>query len=105
MVVAGVGMLVRPSLMPIWAFVGGMAQGASLVVALALIAMRGRSASETVLLSGFAQSIGYLIASAGPLLFGALYQATGGYVVSLGVMTAVALVQCVAAVLAGRVDR
>lgn len=105
MVVAGVGMLVRPSLMPVWAFVGGVAQGASLVVALALIAMRGRSASETVLLSGFAQSIGYLIASAGPLLFGALYQATGGYVVSLGVMTAVALVQCVAAVLAGRVDR
>lgn len=105
MVVAGIGMLACPSLMPVWAFVGGVAQGASLVVALALIAMRGRNAAETVLLSGFAQSIGYLIASAGPLLFGALYQATGGYAVSLGVMTVVALVQCVAAVLAGRAGR
>lgn len=86
------------------AFIGGIGQGASLVVALALIAMRGRTAAETVRLSGFAQSIGYLIASLGPLLFGALYQLTGAYVVSLTVMTAIAVAQCVVAVLAGHDD-
>ena len=104
MVVAGVGMLALPVGMPLWAFIGGIGQGASLVVALALIAMRGRTAAETVRLSGFAQSIGYLIASLGPLLFGALYQLTGAYVVSLTVMTAIAVVQCVVAVLAGHDD-
>ena len=104
MVVAGVGMLALPAGMPLWAFIGGIGQGASLVVALALIAMRGRTAAETVRLSGFAQSIGYLIASLGPLLFGALYQLTGAYVVSLTVMTAIAVVQCVVAVLAGHDD-
>ena len=40
MFVAGLGMLLLPHLMPVWAFVGGCAQGASLVVALALIADR-----------------------------------------------------------------
>lgn len=104
MVVAGVGMLALPAGMPLWAFIGGIGQGASLVVALALIAMRGRTAAETVRLSGFAQSIGYLIASLGPLLFGALYQLTGAYVVSLTVMTAIAVAQCVVAVLAGHDD-
>ena len=104
MVVAGVGMLALPAGMPLWAFIGGIGQGASLVVALALIAMRGRTAAETVRLSGFAQSIGYLIASLGPLLFGALYQLTGAYVASLTVMTAIAVVQCVVAVLAGHDD-
>ena len=49
-----------------------------LVVALALIALRGRDSAETVVLSGVAQSFGYLIASLGPLMFGVLVQATGG---------------------------
>ena len=67
MLIAGLGMLLLPHLMPVWAFVGGCAQGASLVVALALIALRGRDSAETVVLSGVAQSFGYLIASLGRL--------------------------------------
>lgn len=104
MVIAGIGMMVAPVAMPVWAFIGGAGQGASLVVALALIAMRGRSASDTVRLSGLAQSAGYLIASMGPLLFGVLCQLTGGYTVSLVVMTAIAVAQCAVAMLVGRSD-
>ena len=48
MLIAGLGMLLLPHLMPVWAFVGGCAQGASLVVALALIALRGHDSAETV---------------------------------------------------------
>ena len=104
MLVSGLVMLLAPHLMPVWAFVGGCAQGASLVVALALIAMRGRSGAETVVLSGVAQAIGYLIASFGPLLFGVLVEATGGRQVSLTVFTFIAFLQCVVAVLAGKPD-
>lgn len=104
MVIAGIGMMVAPVAMPVWAFIGGAGQGASLVVALALIAMRGRSASDTVRLSGLAQSVGYLIASMGPLLFGVLCQLTGGYTVSLAVMTAIAVAQCAVAMLVGQSD-
>lgn len=43
MLIAGLGMLLLPHLMPVWAFVGGCAQGASLVVALA----RSRCAAVT----------------------------------------------------------
>ena len=102
MLIAGLGMLLLPHLMPVWAFVGGCAQGASLVVALALIALRGRDSAETVVLSGVAQSFGYLIASLGPLMFGVLVQATGGHHVPLMVFTFVAFLQCVVAVVVGR---
>ena len=102
MLIAGLGMLLLPHLMPVWAFVGGCAQGASLVVALALIALRGCDSAETVVLSGVAQSFGYLIASLGPLMFGVLVQATGGHHVPLMVFTFVAFLQCVVAVIVGR---
>lgn len=102
MFIAGLGMLLLPHLMPVWAFVGGCAQGTSLVVALALIALRGRDSAETVVLSGVAQSFGYLIASLGPLMFGVLVQATGGHHVPLMVFTFVAFLQCVVAVIVGR---
>lgn len=102
MLIAGLGMLLLPHLMPVWAFVGGCAQGASLVVALALIALRGRDSAETVVLSGVAQSFGYLIASLGPLMFGVLVQAAGGHHVPLMVFTFVAFLQCVVAVIVGR---
>ena len=42
-------MLLLPHLMPVWAFVGGCAQGASLVVALALIALRDFKNPQAVL--------------------------------------------------------
>lgn len=104
MLISGLGMLLLPRVMPVWALIGGCAQGASLVVALALIALRGHDGAETVALSGIVQSLGYLIASLGPLMFGMLAQLTGGYRMSLVVFTATAFLQCVVAVLAGRPD-
>ena len=83
MLVAGLGMLVFPQAMIVWSLIGGCAQGSALVVALALIAMRGQGGAETVVLSGIAQSFGYLIASLGPLVFGVLMQLTGGRQVSI----------------------
>ena len=54
-----------------------------LVNMLTLIALRSRTPQGTLALSAFAQSAGYLIASAGPVLFGVIHDWTGGWTWSL----------------------
>ncbi|MDJ0333983.1 MFS transporter [Salinibacterium sp. G-O1] len=49
-------------------------------VCLVLINLRSRTMNGAVALSGFVQGVGYSIASLGPLLFGVLREATGGWV-------------------------
>ncbi|MBT1163280.1 MFS transporter [Bifidobacterium felsineum] len=102
MVIAGFGWLSAPQYSLLWSVIGGVGQGASLVVALTLIALRGRNPQDTVALSGLAQSLGYLIASLGPLTFGSLAELSGGWVAPLTLFIAFAIGQCVVAVLAGK---
>ncbi|PJM73862.1 MFS transporter [Bifidobacterium primatium] len=102
MVVAGLGWMLAPGLSLLWSVIGGMGQGAALVVALTLISLRGRTSAETVALSGMAQSIGYLLASVGPLAFGTMAELSGGWTMPLVLFTAFAAAQCVVAMLAGR---
>lgn len=49
-----------------------------------------------------AQCIGYLIASAGPFLFGVLHQLTAGWSVSLITLLGAVVTQAVLGVVAGR---
>ena len=102
MVVAGAGWMLTPGLSLLWSVIGGVGQGAALVVALTLISLRGHTPAETVALSGMAQSVGYLLASVGPLAFGALAELTGGWAAPLIVFTALAVTQCAVSLLAGR---
>jgi CP family cyanate transporter-like MFS transporter len=69
---------------------------------LTMIGMRSRSGPGVVRLSAFAQSTGYLISIPGPILVGALNQATGGWGVPLALMIALAAPQLLCGVLAGR---
>ncbi|WP_376863144.1 MFS transporter [Bifidobacterium leontopitheci] len=101
MVIAGFGWMLLPSWSAVWSVVGGVGQGASLVVALTLISLRGRTAEETVALSGMAQSIGYLIASVGPFAFGALSEASGTWSAPFVLVVVLALAQCAVAFPAG----
>ena len=55
-------------------------------VSLLLIAMRTRTAAMTAALSAFVQVIGYVVAGCGPLLFGALFGATGSWALPLAVL-------------------
>jgi CP family cyanate transporter-like MFS transporter len=57
-------------------------------LSLTLIGYRTTSAVVTASLSAFAQSIGYVIAACGPLLFGVLHGATGTWTASFGVLWA-----------------
>ena len=52
-------------------------------LALTLIGLRSRTPAGTAALSGFTQSVGYVIAALGPFTVGALYDATGGWSVPL----------------------
>ncbi|GAA3425683.1 CynX/NimT family MFS transporter [Streptosporangium sandarakinum] len=74
----------------------------SFPLALTMLALRTRTPEATAALSGFGQSVGYLIAGAGPLLVGVMHEATGGWATSYLLLIAVVLVQLVAGWYAGR---
>jgi MFS transporter, CP family, cyanate transporter len=80
----------------------GLGQGSAFSLAVFLFAARAADSHTAAGLSGFAQSIGYLIAAAGPLLLGLLHEATSGWTVPVGVLLAAAAGQLAAGLLAGR---
>ena len=85
----------------LWAVMVGI--GASIFpLVLTLIALRARTSEGTAALSGFTQSVGYLIAAVGPLGIGVLYDATGGWTVPLSVMCVLVLGQVAAGLLVAR---
>lgn len=96
------GLLAAPGWAPLWAVVLGLSGGACLVLALAFLGLRAQDAAGAGALSAMAQSIGYLLAAAGPVLFGLLHAASGGWRAPLAVMCVVAAGQVVAAIIAGR---
>jgi len=70
----------------VWASLIGIGTGI-FPLTLTLIGLRTRTSAGTAALSGFAQSVGYLIAAAGPLMMGALFDATNSWTVPLLVLT------------------
>jgi CP family cyanate transporter-like MFS transporter len=78
-VVAYVGMLVAPRGGAwVWVVLAGVGAGA-FPLALTMIGLRTRTIAMTGSLSAFSQSVGYVIAGAGPLLVGVLHGATGSW--------------------------
>jgi CP family cyanate transporter-like MFS transporter len=63
----------------VWVIPLGVGTGASFALALTFLVLRGSDARITAALSGMSQSIGYLLAAAGPLLFGVLHDLTGSW--------------------------
>jgi len=79
----------------VWAVAVGI--GASVFpLVLTLIGLRARTSEGTAALSGFTQSIGYLVAAIGPFGMGLLYDVTGGWTVPLTVLLVLVLPQLVA---------
>jgi CP family cyanate transporter-like MFS transporter len=101
-VIATFGLILAPQVVLLWALLAGAGQGASLVVALSLISLRGGTAAETTRLSGMAQSLGYLLAATGPIAAGALAERTGGWTAPLALVGALGAVQVVVGLFAGR---
>ncbi|GAA3825226.1 MFS transporter [Nocardioides panacisoli] len=85
----------------LWAVLLGVG-GAVFPVVLTMFALRTCNSDDTAALSSMAQSIGYLIAAAGPLLVGLLRDTTGSWTTSCVLLLGVAVVQATAGLVAGR---
>ena len=100
--VAVLGVLFAPALSGVWDSVAGVAGGASIVLALSFFGLRTTHHAQAAALSGMAQSVGYLVAAAGPIAVGALHDATGSWTPPLLVLAGVQLVLICFGLLAGR---
>ncbi|NUR85365.1 MAG: MFS transporter [Nonomuraea sp.] len=97
------GVLLAPATTPwLWMIVLGVGQGASFALALLIIALRPADPAAVTALSAVAQSVGYVVAALGPLLFGYLREVSGGWTVPLTVGLGVLGAQLVAGWFAGR---
>ena len=91
-----------PAFSTLWVCVIGLGTGGTISLALSLFALRSGHHRQAAELSGMAQSVGYLMAAAGPVLIGALHDATGTWSAALIVILALLLGQLVVSVLASR---
>ena len=99
---AVLGLMLAPEAMLLWVVLAGFFGGASLVVALSLFGMRTRTHRQASAVSGMAQSGGYLLAAAGPPLFGLLHDRTSGWIWPLALVLAATVLQALVGVLVGR---
>ena len=85
-----------------WALILGAGQNAALGLAVFFTAARAPHAAAAASLSALAQSVGYLLASVGPLEVGLLHSATGSWTVPVMVLFGFNAVLLVAGILAAR---
>ncbi len=78
---AGLGLAPRDGAW-FWMVLAGIGSG-MFPLALTMIGLRSRTSATTAALSAFVQAIGYIVAGSGPLFFGVLYGATGGWFLPL----------------------
>lgn len=96
------GLAFAPTSAPwVWSVAVGLGSTA-FPLGLTLLVLRAGSAAATDSLSGFAQSGAYMIATLGPLLAGALREATGDWQVPMLVLLVLLVPQIFAGILAGR---
>lgn len=87
---------------PAWVLVLGISQGSCLALAIFFTVARAPDPASAASLSGLAQSVGYLVASAGPLELGLLHSATGGWSIPFVLLLVLAAAELAFGVLAGR---
>ena len=73
----------------VWVSVLGFVLGASFGLSLLLLVLRTSDAETATALSGMAQSVGYGVAALGPVVFGALHDASAGWTAPLLSLAAV----------------
>jgi CP family cyanate transporter-like MFS transporter len=101
-VVGYVGLIVAPQAGAwLWAVLVGVGT-ATFPLVLTLIGLRARTASGTAALSGFTQSVGYLLAALGPFAVGLLHDLSGGWTLPLLALTALSVPLLVAGLAVSR---
>lgn len=95
--IGSLGIILGPEQLPLWLALAGLNCGASLSVTMTYIAQRSATTEIAGAVSGMSQSIGYLLASLGPILFGWLYGLTGDWLLPLFVLLIGGTLQLIAA--------
>jgi CP family cyanate transporter-like MFS transporter len=95
-----VGLLIAPEGYLVWSVLGGVAQGGGFTTIFSIVARIVRSDAEAAGTSARIQGAGYLAATIGPPLVGALNSGTGGWTVPLLVVLAATVVFLVGGLLA-----
>lgn len=105
-VLIGVGLLgvvLAPLAQPwLWSVLIGLGNGASFPLALTLLVLRTRNSADTARLSALAQSVGYLIAAAGPVLVGLVHDLTASWGAAIGLLIVLLVPQTAFGIAAGR---
>ena len=101
-IVGTLGLILAPDAVLVWGSFAGLSTGASIGMSLTLMAQRARNHGAAAALSGMSQSIGYVIAALGPILFGALHTVSGGWLVPLLLLLAAFVGQGMIGVAVGR---
>ena len=104
MEIVGVIGLLFPQLGPIelWVSLIGFVLGGTFGLALLLIVLRSTDTESATELSGMAQSIGYMVAAVGPVLFGKLFDLSGDWTVPLAMLIVAAIVKLLMGLGAGK---
>jgi CP family cyanate transporter-like MFS transporter len=98
-----VGLVVAPAAGAyLWVVLLGFAQTAAFSLAVLFIVLRSPDGRHAAQLSGIAQSAGYLLAALGPLVVGAVHQASGSWVPPLILLLVLLLPQTAAGLGAAR---
>lgn len=82
------GFLLAPGAWAVWCAIGGLAQGAGITLVFIMITAFRDDPHTTAGRSGLVQGTGYAVAASGPLLLGALHEATDAWTVPLVVVLA-----------------
>ncbi|WP_442941254.1 MFS transporter [Nocardia sp. NBC_00403] len=95
--IAFAGLLIAPMGAPVlWVVLLGLGPS-TFPMALTLINLRTRTPQGSASLSGFTQGVGYAVACVGPLLFGMLHTATGGWLAPFAMLSVAVLVLLIGA--------
>lgn len=86
----------------LWMILIGLGGGASFGTVVMLFTLRTKTAYEAAQISGFAQSIGYLLAAIGPVLFGYLHDMANSWHVPNGLFIIVSIVLCISAYISAK---
>ncbi|MBY4038495.1 MFS transporter [Rhodococcus fascians] len=86
----------------VWAVLLGLGQGGQLSLALTLMNLRAANARDAASLSSMAQTVGYVLAAAGPLVCGAVHSATQRWEPSIVFLLVVTIPMPAAGAVAGR---
>jgi MFS transporter, CP family, cyanate transporter len=96
------GLLLAPAAAPAWVLLVGLGQGGALGLGLILPVLRGARAGAVASLTAMTLCLGYLMASTGPWMLGAVHDVVGGWTAPLVVLLAITLLELLPGVPAAR---